>query len=304
LGPDKTQGDGFGWTVDLDCLRAGRVGGQWERHAGLLAQPPHLGRAETIEIDGPAESIPLRLVRPKGTPRGVFLHIHGGGWMLGGADQQDPLLERIADAASVISLSVDYRLAPEDPYPAGPDDCEAAALWLAKNAQGMFGTERLLIGGDSAGAHLSLVTLLRLRDRHGLTPFSAVMFDAGCFDLRLTPSVRSWGDDPLILNTLDIRNFVSGFVQNQSLLEEPDVSPLLADLSGLPPALFNVGTLDPLVDDSLMMAARWTAAGNAADLAIWPGGAHVFTVFPGAQADAARARIDAFLTAAAMGVSA
>jgi acetyl esterase/lipase len=101
----------------------------------------------------------------------VYLHIHGGGFMLGRAYQYDEMMAAIAGACQVATVSVDYRLAPEDPYPAGPDDCETAAVWLAENAASEFGTDRLIIGGESAGANLSAVTLLRMRDRHGFSGF-------------------------------------------------------------------------------------------------------------------------------------
>ncbi len=84
-------------------------------------------------------------------------------------------------------LSVDHRLAPEHPFPAGPDDCEAAARWLVDRAEAEFGTARLLIGGESAGAHLSVLTLLRLRDRHGITgTFRAAHLTFGPYDLSMT----------------------------------------------------------------------------------------------------------------------
>src|SRR5690606_5171609 len=103
--------------------------------------------------------------------------------------------ERLVDHCGLAVVSVDYRLAPEAPYPAAPDDCEAAARWLAAEAKERFGTDRLFIGGESAGAHLSVVTMVRLRDRHRLTPFCGANLNAGCFDLALTPSARRFGSE-------------------------------------------------------------------------------------------------------------
>ena len=261
---------------------------------GPFPLAPRSERAVWHEIDGPAGPLRLRIIAPP-EPRGAYLHIHGGGWVFGAPDEQDPRLDRLADNCGLAVVSVDYRLAPEQPYPAAPDDCEAAALWLAANAGDRFGTERLLIGGESAGAHLSAVTLLRLRDRHGLAPFSGANLTAGCFDLSLTPSVRRWGSDKLILNTRDIENFVASFMTDTGSVDDPDVSPIHADLKGLPPALFTVGTRDPLLDDSLFMASRWSSSGNSSDLAVYPGGAHVFTALGGALADQGLARIDTFM---------
>lgn len=235
-------------------------------------------RAETITIPGPAGEIPARVFRhPR--PRGVMLHIHGGGWVLGASHHQDPRLEGMCEEAGVTVVSLDYRLAPEHPYPAGPDDCEAAALWLVANADRQFGSERLVIGGESAGAHLAVVTLLRLRDRHGLTPFLGANLVYGVYDLRLTPSARRWGDRRLVLWTEEMRWFVDCFVPPERR-EDPDVSPILADLAGLGAARFTVGTQDLLLDDTLFMHARWVAAGNPAQLAVYPGGSHGFDAFP------------------------
>jgi acetyl esterase len=250
-------------------------------------------------IPGPAGDITLRCFIP---PRvdGAYLYIHGGGWVLGTADSSDPRLEKLSNDLNVAVLSVEYRLAPENPYPAGPDDCEAAALWLAKNASSEFGTEKLLIGGDSAGAHLAVVSLLRLRDRHGLRPYIAANLGFGVFDVGGTPSARNWGDEALILSTPVMQWFGNHFVDPERC-REPDVSPMYADLSGLPKALFTVGTLDPLLDDSLFMHSRWIAAGNESELAVYPGGVHGLTGFPTALGKKALARQDAFLRAALAG---
>lgn len=271
------------------------------RRQGLGAFPlePRSERARTETIAGPGGPLDLRIIAPAGDARGVYLHIHGGGWTLGGADEHDPRLERIADRCGLACVSVEYRLAPEHPYPAAPDDCEAAALWLVENAAARFGTDRLAIGGESAGAHLSVVTLLRLRDRRGLMPFSAANLVAGCYDLAMTPSARSFGEERLILRTRDIEMFRQCFlgdiVERSGVLSDPDISPIHGDLSGLPPALFSVGTRDALLDDSLFMAQRWLAAGNDSDLAVFPGGAHVFQNFSSTLTEESNGRIDQFL---------
>lgn len=266
------------------------------RIQGLGAFPPapKSPRAETITIDGPAGPLDLRVIAAK-SPRGIFFHIHGGGWSIGAPDQNDPLLESIADGAGLTCVSVKYRLGPEYPYPAGPDDCEAAALWLVREGAKRFGTTKLALGGESAGAHLSVVTLLRLRDRHGRSPFAAAMLNYGCYDMNMTPSARRWGTERLVLNTPAIEAFRKSFIPAGSNMSDPDISPLYADLRGLPPAIFSVGTRDPLLDDSLFMAPRWLAAGNAAELALYPGACHGFVSVPFRQRDEALTRIVKFL---------
>ena len=166
--------------------------------------------------------------------------------MWGGPHHHDPMLESLADSTGLLVVSTAYRFAPEYRYPAAPDDCEAAALWLHHKGLSQFGHELVAIGGESAGAHLAAVTCLRLRDRHGLAPFRAALLTYGCYDLRGTPSVRAFGDRPLILNTSSVRWFVEQFTGNRNL-DDPDVSPIRADLEGLPPALFTVGSLDPML---------------------------------------------------------
>jgi acetyl esterase/lipase len=277
------------WTMPPAVVRENRRKG-----IGPFPLMPQSPRAKTIAIDGPGGPIPLRIIAPD-NPRGVYFHIHGGGWTWGTADEQDPWLDRLADRCGLAVVSVEYRLAPEHPFPAGPDDCEAAALWLLREAESRFGTSRLFIGGESAGAHLSALTLLRLRDKHGLKPFRGANLFAGCYDVSMTPSVANWGDEPLILNTPGVRVFADNFCGPDLDRRDPAVSPLYADLQGLPPALFSVGTRDLLLDDTLFMASRWAAAGNKADLAVWPGGCHVFIRFDSALTEQALSRIDGFI---------
>jgi acetyl esterase/lipase len=267
---------------------------------GIYPKPVFLPQARTLEIEGPAGSVPLRIIPPEAESMGVFLHIHGGGWTLGGNDMQDPRLERLARETGLTVVSVGYRLAPEDPYPAAPDDCEAAALWLLGGQKEVpLGTASVLaIGGDSAGAHLAVVALLRLRDRHGITgAFAAAVLQYGGFDLSMTPSQRLWGERNLVLSGPIIDWFSDQFVPNleREQRRDPDISPLFAELSGLPPAVFTVGTQDPLLDDTLFMEARWRAAGSATELRIWPEAPHGFISLPMTVADAALSAEHEFL---------
>jgi acetyl esterase len=281
------------WDVGAQKVRDARAAG-----TGVFPAPVKSERATWIEIDGPAGKLKLRVIAPEKS-RGVYLHIHGGGHVLGAADQQDRLLERIADGAGLTAISVEYRLAPEHPYPAGPDDCEAAALWVHDNLRD-FGGEALAIGGESAGAHLSALTVLRLRDKHGRTPFKAANLVFGVFDLGMSPSARTFGDERLVLRTIDIHKFGDAFLPglNDEQKRSPQLSPLFADLRGLCPALFTVGTKDALLDDSLFMHARWVAAGNPGELDIYPGACHGFIAFPCQQTFQSLTKQTAFLNAA------
>jgi acetyl esterase/lipase len=161
-----------------------------------------------------------------------------------------------------------------------------------------IGGSTLATGGESAGAHLSALALLRVRDRRGAMPFRAANLVFGAFDLAMTPSAQRFGEQRLILRTSDIVHFADAFLPGIGDRRAPEISPLYADLSGLCPALFTVGTKDALLDDSLFMHARWRAAGNRAELAIYPGAVHGFIAFPSPQAFASIERQTAFLDAA------
>lgn len=267
---------------------------------GVFPAPEYLLDARTLRVPGPAGEIPLRIIAPPGEATGVFVHIHGGGWTLGDCDQQDLRLQRLVTDTGLVAASVGYRLAPEHPYPAGPDDCEAAALWVIEHREqlGAAADAPLAIGGDSAGGHLSATTLLRLRDRHGRgDAFAAAVLQYGAFDLAMTPSQRLWGERNLVLSTPIIRWFGDQFLPGLELeaRRHPDISPLFADLRGLPPAIFTVGTADALLDDSLFMAARWRAAGNRATLRVWPEAPHGFVSLPMTVAGHALSAEHAFL---------
>lgn len=229
-------------------------------------------------IAGPRGPLRLREFRPERID-GAMLHIHGGGWMTGEPELTDLLNEALSQHLNLAIVSVEYRLSPENPYPAAPDDCEAAALWLVEHARGEYGTDRLLIGGESAGAHLSAVTLLRMRDRHdNARSFCGANLVFGAYDLSHSPSatgvgIERGGD---ILDPQEIGFMVDQFAQGMDALgrRDPDLSPLYADLRGMPPALFTVGTSDHLVDDNLFFANRWLVAGNAAELLVYPDAPH------------------------------
>lgn len=258
--------------ADVGHERARQARDDGQSVFGALEVDPH---SSDIEIAGPGGSLNLHVLVPDGDPTGVYLHLHGGGWVLGAAHHHDRINRQLVDRAGVAVVSVDYRLAPEDPHPAGRDDCLAAASWLRAEAPDRWGTERLLIGGESAGAHLAVLTLLE--NDPGV--FERALLSYGIYDASLSPSARRWGNRDLILSTPAMEWFV-GLAHPDGDLEDPSVSPLYADLTGLPPARLVVGTLDPLLDDTLLMAARWTAAGNEVDLAVYPGAVHAFDYFP------------------------
>jgi acetyl esterase len=266
---------------------------------GIFPAPVFLEEARDIQVPGRGGAIKVRVIRPDKAPTGIYLHIHGGGWTLGAHDMQDAALKWFANETGLCMASIDYRLAPENPYPAAPDDCEDAVLHLLEHGPSLLGAPaRFAIGGESAGGHLAVVTLLRLRDRHGIKDkITAANLVFGAYDLNATPSTVLWGDRNLVLSLPIVRWFTGNFLPGLSFEQrrDPDISPLYARLHDMPRALFTVGTLDPLLDDTLFMSERWTSAGNQAELAVYPEAVHGFTAFPIGVARVANARQARFL---------
>jgi acetyl esterase len=286
LGPDW-------WDIGAPAAREARAKG-----TGAFPPVVHSEKARTITIEGKGgHKIALNVIAPE-RAKGVYLHFHGGGLVLGGADQEDQMLERIVQNTGMACVSVEYRLAPEHPYPAAWDDCETAAAWLVKNAKSEFGTDVLTIGGESAGGLMTATTLLRMRDRHGYTGFRGANLSYGVYDSSMTPSQARSPEKGLLVGRKSIEKFTEAYLPKGVNPRDPDVSPLYADVKGLAPGLFTIGTLDPLLDDTLFLYTRWIAAGNEAELAVYPGAPHAFNIFPMPLANPANARIDAFLARA------
>jgi acetyl esterase len=262
-----------------------------------MTEIPTSDRTEVTSIPGPDGEIPVRLFRPEGVAKGLYLHIHGGGWILGNAEMGDVENARLAASLGLAVLSVDYRLAPEHPYPAGPDDCEAAAAWMLEKGPSEFGADRLFIGGESAGGHLTLVTALRVRDRLASGDrLAGLNLIFGWYDVNGTPSQRGNGGQPDMLSPEGLRFMVDCFTPGLSDEERrnPDISPLFADLSGLPPSLISVGGVDHLRDDSLFLAPLLSAAGVDVELQVYPDSPHGYQALPTKMAAASVKRTDAW----------
>ena len=239
-------------TLPVEAQRAGMAAGA----------EPTLPQAREERIAG----VPVRILEP-GTIDGTFLHIHGGGWTMGSNAFQDQRLWRYATEARVRVISVEYRLAPEHPFPACVEDCVAVASAIAADG------DRNVIGGESAGAHLSALVLTRLR-----AGFCGANLAYGCYDLGMSPSQRAWGDRSVVLSTPIIRWHLDQLLPglDDDARRDPSISPLYGDLHGLPPALLTVGTEDPMLDESLELASRWPGA----RLDVYEGGFHAFDLFP------------------------
>ena len=212
---------------------------------------------------------------PESLRERVVLWLHGGGYILGSLPSYRELASRVARAARARCLVIDYRLAPEHPFPAAIQDATAAYRWLLRQD---VPPRRLVIAGDSAGGGLTLGTLVALRASGDPLPAAAVCLSP-LTDLEATGSSVKTADDPLLAGGPNaILGMSHAYVQNGSL-RDPRASPLHADFAGFPPLLIQVGTREALLDDSTRVAERARDAGVQVSLEKGDGLIHVWPLF-------------------------
>ncbi len=264
----------------------------WLRKRGVEVQ--------TLRIPSADGGVPVRILTPKDhPPRGVVLDMHGGGWVVGSAGLNDHLNADLASEMGLAVVSVDYRLLSESRgvlLQHAIADCQAAARWLVDHAPARFGTARLFLSGQSAGAHLAAVSAMTLRDQGLLRAFEGCVLVYGVYDLGGTPSVRAAGRDALVLNGPTLAADLARLLpdRDEAARRRSDVSPLHAPMRDLPPALFVAGDLDPLRDDSVLMAQAWSAAAPAELLEV-PLAPHGFIHFGGPLASRGLAEVRLWL---------
>ena len=225
-----------------------------------------------------AGQIAARLYRPRGGRAPLVVYMHGGGWTIGGLEGQDRVCRRLADGSGAAVLAVDYRLAPEHPWPASVDDTVAALRWAASGPPELGPAPgAVAAAGHSAGGTLAALACLRLRDEDpAALPDLQVLLCANTDLTGAQPSMRQkaagWG-----LDAETIRFFNSQWVPDRTRWSDPGVSPLHApDLSGLPKALIVTAEHDPLRDESEAYAHRLRDAGVEVELRQEPGLIHNF----------------------------
>ncbi len=246
---------------------------------GTLSGPPlAVAKVENRTIPGPAGALPVRIYTPAGSgPFPVLVFFHGGGWVIGDLETQDGACRALANGADCVVVSVDYRLAPENKFPAAPEDTYAATKWVAANAASINADPaRVAVGGDSAGGNLTAVTAQMARERGGpRLVFQLLVYpvtDGACD----TASYRDNADGYLLTKDMMLW-FWNHYVRNAADRLTPMASPLRAQsLHGLPAALVQTAEFDPLRDEGEAYAARLEEAGVPVRLTRYNGMIHGF----------------------------
>ena len=285
--------------VPLPILRASMGG---PRPEGF--EPTPVAQVIDRSIPGPRGDIKIRIYRPhaqEGLP--VLLFMHGGGFILGDLDTHDEVARILTMKADCVTVAVDYRLAPEDPFPAAPEDCFAALQWTAAHAQEFGGDpSRIAVCGDSAGGNLAAVMTLRARDEGGPKICGQVLI------YPLTDAVDADEFQPApdgklyFFKAKDGAYFNSLYFGDMVAARHPHASPMFAeDVAGLPPALVLTAEYDPLCRQGEAYAARLKAAGVEVTTSRYGGAIHGFITMPAPMAAEALGECAAWLTRRFMG---
>ncbi len=220
------------------------------------------------------------LLARNSAPSSRLMYIHGGSWMSGSLQGYRAHAGRLAQETGCSVLNVDYRLAPENAFPAGLEDCDRALDWMLSNGPAVEGAaESTFIAGDSAGGNLILALLLKRRDLGKPLPNAAMALSPATDLTWGSPSITNRADIDPILRPQRLGAVVQAYVQNRAAVDDPYVSPLFGELQGLPPLMLQVGEAEVLFDDSTRFADKAKAAGVAVRLEAWPDMPHVFQMF-------------------------
>ena len=240
-----------------------------EGAAALFGEPDRVESVENEDADG----VPVRIYRPFASGPGAFVYLHGGGWVIGSLDSHDRLCRTLAARAGTAVVSVDYRLAPEHRYPTAVEDAWTATRWAAARF------EPLVVGGDSAGGHLTAVVAVRARDAGLPLALQVLVYPVTdhAFD---TPSYRQ-NATGTNLTARTMRWVWAQFLGDEAQGDEPEASPLRTpDLSGVAPALVLTAEHDPLRDEGESYAQRLIDAGVPTTLTRYDGQIHGFVRMP------------------------
>ncbi|MDE2987981.1 MAG: alpha/beta hydrolase [Chloroflexota bacterium] len=254
--------------------------------AAMQAGAPEPARVEDRTVPGPAGDIPIRVYASEGDNLPVVMYFHGGGWVLGDIESHDGTCKQLlAELGDAVVVSVHYRLAPEDKYPAAADDCYAAAAWVAENGAeiGADGS-RMAVAGDSAGGNLSAVVSQMARDKGG-PAIAAQVLHVPVTDHNYSYPSYTENAEGMLLTRDSMVWFWDHYLPNAEAGQEAYASPIkAADLSGLAPALIQTAEFDPLRDEGEAYGAAIEAAGGDVTVHRYDGVVHdpfmMFAVIP------------------------
>lgn len=270
--------------LDIEADTVDQIRNVAKAEGPVIGTGPAVKRVEEIDIEGPGGTLPLRIYHPSSPdPRRAILFLHGGGWVLGDLDHADADCRRLcADTGSLV-VAVDYRLAPEDPFPAGLEDAYAALGWLAEKVGSTSGPRRLVVGGDSAGGNLTAAVTLLARERGGpAIDHQLLIYPVTDRDFE-TDSYCKFGDGYL-LTRVAMELFWTSYVPAASGSTDPLAAVLRAeDLSGLPAATVVVAGCDVLRDEAEAYGLRLRLADVRVDVLRYPGQLHGFWTYGGAS---------------------
>jgi acetyl esterase len=275
----------------MDAMQAGGMALEFEKMSPVQARQAMdqmgamtrgtaepVAKVEDRSIPGPESQIPVRIYVPEGTPPfPVLVFYHGGGWVIGNLDSHDALCRGLTNAVGCVTVSVDYRLAPEAKFPAAAEDCYVATRWVAENAAALgCDARRLAVGGDSAGGNLAAVVPLMARDRGGpAIAFQALLYPVTDGSME-TGSYHELADG-FFLTKGAMAWFWDHYARNDADRSHPYAAPINAtDLRGLPPALVITAEFDPLRDEGEAYAAKLLAAGVPVTCTRYDGTIHGF----------------------------
>jgi acetyl esterase len=261
-----------------------------ERSGPLLARPVHDVSGEDRDVPGASTARRARIYRPHET-QGLLpalIYFHGGGFALGSIASHDGVCREIASTARIIVVSVDYRLAPEHPFPAGVEDAVAATRWLLADGASLGVDSRALaVGGDSAGGNLAAVVALSLRGEERQPSFQLLFYPA--IDFTLSEPSHLYFGKGFLLTAASIAWFKQQYLPSGGLEKDPRASPIFAnDLSSLPPALVITAGFDPLRDEGRAYARRLQASGVNVESVCSQGAVHGFMQMTGGVDESAR----------------
>lgn len=207
-----------------------------------------------------------------------MVYLHGGGWTLFSIDTHDRLMREYAARADIVVIGVDYSLSPESKFPRALHESVDVVRWLRQHAQDIdIDAARIAIGGDSAGANLSLATCLSLRDTGDDDAVRAMVLNYGAFDRSISDLAASrLGAPGAMLEAAEMEQFWLNYLRDATDIDNPLACPLRADVSGLPPAFLAIAELDVLAEQSVALTAKLRAAGVPAHSAIYSGASHSF----------------------------